>query len=81
MVWTYYLLILTTLIIQPSALQHTTPTKPTSHFTKMRFSTSTFMALVAAVGALASPIEKKQNYEINDVTILNYACKYTLVIV
>lgn len=39
------------------------------------------MALVAAVGALASPIEKKQNYEINDVTILNYACKYTLVIV
>lgn len=33
------------------------------------------MALVAAVGALASPIEKKQNSEIDDVTILNYACK------
>ncbi|KAJ9101673.1 hypothetical protein QFC21_003011 [Naganishia friedmannii] len=31
------------------------------------------MALVAAVGALASPIEKKQNSAIDDVTILNYA--------
>ncbi|KAI5449880.1 hypothetical protein NCC49_003996 [Naganishia albida] len=38
----------------------------------MRFSTATFTAIVAAIGAMASPV-KKQNAEINDVTILNYA--------
>lgn len=40
----------------------------------MRFSTATFTAIVAAIGAMASPV-KKQNAEINDVTILNYACE------
>jgi hypothetical protein len=42
----------------------------------MRFSTTTLMALVAAVGTYASPVAKRQAAAIDDVTILNYACKF-----
>lgn len=41
----------------------------------MRFSTSTLMALVAAVATYASPVAKRQSSSIDDVTILNYACE------
>ena len=42
----------------------------------MRFSTSTLMALVAAVATYASPVAKRQSSSIDDVTILNYACAF-----